>query len=247
MRTTLEDDGASVLRGFLAPLTVGALSGLVDAAFRAADASALATLPENRGSSDMSEVASWHLRNKGGIMFTVLDTFSLLNLSGSQALSALTAEIGSRLAGELGYTEARLWKERSWVRRLNGKGSLRIQWHTDADAAAAKMDGFRCLNLWTPLDSVGDDLPTVQYYPGSHRVMRELPNSTEWNRGRPDEWVRTHFPAAPAAPRLQPGDALLLDENVLHRTEPRDHGEALRRSYELRFLFQDHGLDPTQT
>ncbi len=118
--------------------------------------------------------------------------------------------------------------ERSFFRKhLDAKKF--VPWHTDADAA--EILGRRAFNVWLPLDPVGDAAPSLDFVPGSHRQMINVPCHEGYIRS--DEWVMAHFGADHWCPYAKPGDAIIFDQNTLHRTQ-RDCGSA-RTSCEFRF------------
>jgi len=129
----------------------------------------------------------------------------------------------------------RLCPEVSWFRRHNDEAKF-VAWHIDADAAAAGGYGITSINMWLPLTSVGDAAPSLEFLPGSHRVMRDIPALEGSARYRSEDWVRTTIPGRTWTPAAAPGDAILFDQFTLHRTQIADFADASRLSCELRFV-----------
>lgn len=123
----------------------------------------------------------------------------------------------------------------SFLRR-HGDTSAYVPWHIDADAAGTASLCHACFNVWLPLEEVGTGAPSLQFIPGSHREMRRHPllRGATWPY-RTEEWVVRHFDAPIWTPMLQPGDAIIFDQYVLHRTQKSPVNKAARTSCEFRF------------
>jgi len=131
-----------------------------------------------------------------------------------------------RLLGEGWY----LLEQCSFFRRPSSPTTL-LRWHIDADGA--QIGKAESVNVWLPLDEVGVDLPSLDVIPGSHRKMRKLPLLTDEDYDRDDEFAAAL--GAAVTPRLQPGDALIFDQYILHRSQPTALKEFSRTSCEMRF------------
>ena len=83
-----------------------------------------------------------------------------------------------------------------------------------------------------PLDAVGTDLPSLDFVPRSHAVMRKVPLLTGKDKYRDDAFVGTI--GTPETPQLAIGDAQIFDQFVLHRTQQADSADAVRTACEFR-------------
>lgn len=120
--------------------------------------------------------------------------------------------------------------------RSHRSSATHLTWHIDADAANALevAGGGDCINVWLPLHTVGRTIPSMDIVPGSHVEMRQRPLF------RKDEVpIRsTDYVASIGkivAPVLGLGDALVVDQYTLHRTQAGDFADALRISCEFRY------------
>jgi hypothetical protein len=158
----------------------------------------------------------------------------------SAALSDRYTNLLARIQKKVQRIFGRKWQlysQRSFVRRIgDGQGKLHV-WHIDADAANILRD--RCFNVWLPLDRVGTELPSLEIVPGSHAKMRNMPISIEHVPERDEAFVSAM--GSPSIPQLDPGDALIFDQFVLHRTQTINGNVAVRTSCELRFTMPESG------
>ena len=145
-----------------------------------------------------------------------------------QSLGAVEAQVG-RTFGP-GW---RFFPKRSYFRRHFGL-VRKVPWHIDADAASIYRVAGAAINVWMPLDPVGTDLPSLDFVPRSHAVMRNMPLLAGKDKYRDDAFVGTI--GAPATPQLAVGDALIFDQFVLHRTQNAGSADAVRTACEFRFV-----------
>jgi len=69
---------------------------------------------------------------------------------------------------------------------------------------------------------VGKSLPSIELIPGSHNIMRFVPELPPAQASREPDWIEgTFIRHQRLAPELDPGDALLFDHYLMHRR--RDH------------------------
>jgi hypothetical protein len=187
-----------------------------------------------RGTIALDANQAFHLNEWGGICFSFLPEWCILTKSELCQLLEFAHSIGARTARALGYSHSSLRPDRSWFRRL--KDTRRIPWHIDAEAADVKAPaGADCANIWLPFDTVGAGRPTIEIFSGSHRYMSSIPPSQESDRSRADAWVAEHFKVASCAPILHPGDGLVFDSYILHRTQAAPASAGERTTAELRF------------
>jgi len=123
--------------------------------------------------------------------------------------------------------------KRSYFRRHIGVAKA-VPWHIDADAAGLYRVAASVINVWLPLDSVGDHLPSLDVVPRSHTVMRQVPLLTGNDLYRGDEFASAIGPHR--TPRLEPGDALIFDQFSLHRTQRTGAEKSMRTACEFRFI-----------
>jgi hypothetical protein len=144
-----------------------------------------------------------------------------------QSLRSVEARVKCTLGGDW-----RFFPKRSYFRRHLGTGK-KVGWHIDADGATIFRIAASVINVWLPLEAVGSDLPSLEFIPRSHVIMRGIPMLTGNNRGRDDAFA--YAVGAPSIPQLQLGDALIFDQFILHRTQNIGWEEAVRTSCEFRF------------
>jgi Phytanoyl-CoA dioxygenase (PhyH) len=127
----------------------------------------------------------------------------------------------------------RFFPKRSYFRKHIGMVQ-KVPWHIDADAASIYRVAGSAINVWMPLDVVGTDLPSLDYVPRSHAVMRTVPMLAGKDKYRDDAFVSDI--GTPATPQLTPGDALIFDQFVLHRTQQTGSEQTVRTACEFRFV-----------
>jgi hypothetical protein len=152
------------------------------------------------------------------------------------ALNARYHEMLQSVEMEVDHLFGRGWRffaKRSYFRRHIGLAK-KVPWHIDADAAAIYKIAASVINIWLPLDPVGDDLPSLDIVPRSHAVMRRVPLLTGNDCYRDDGFVSAI--GAAATPRLEPGDALVFDQFLLHRTQRTGSENSIRTACEFRFI-----------
>ena len=135
------------------------------------------------------------------LLFQLLETFEDLGLR-----EKISAYLGERPAISL---------NKGTLRRLPPEGGTEW-WHQDG---AFLGEGIRSLNIWVALTRCGRDAP------GMDVVAKRLDGIVEpGNRGADFDWslsdeeVRELAGDAIVRPLFEPGDALLFDHLLLHRT-----------------------------
>lgn len=111
-------------------------------------------------------------------------------------------------------------------RHLATERTTHVDWHLDANFVGF---GGDFAVFWVPVDPVGKDRPGLDFYiPKGQYQLSEV--SQRWNslpivdggRTLDDAGIETFFgsvPARRASPELNPGDVLLFNELVPHRTQ----------------------------
>lgn len=145
---------------------------------------------------------------------------------------AIEGKIVARSLGIFG-ADWRLLPERSFFRRHIGMTKA-VPWHIDADAAVVATLADQCINVWLPVDRVGEDLPSLEIAHGSRDHMRGVPLLSAAEAYRDDAFVAAHGWQT-FAPRLNVGDALLFDQYTLHRTQNVPGADIVRTACEFRF------------
>jgi hypothetical protein len=215
----LRRDGYIVLRQFLDPEEASALRGLVLSVYQ--------LMPDCRSPEHLAD----HFRRWDGVWLEELPAFLKAR---DTALLARHEEIGDQIARRAQAYFGASWQPywlRSFFRRSTGGPNL-LPWHIDADAA--QIGRPQSFNIWLPLDAVGDSLPSLEVVPRSHRAMRRAPLLPAAPYDRDDSIAATFGGAA--APRLSPGDALVFNQFMLHRTQRPKAGGYTRLSCEFRFF-----------
>ena len=150
-----------------------------------------------------------------------------LDIRYEKSLQVIEAQV-KRLIGQ----EWKFYAKRSYFRRHFGTAK-QVPWHIDADAAAIYI-AAAVINVWLPLDEVGAELPSLDIVPRSHAVMRKLPLLAGKDRYREDAFAANI--GKPSTPQLRPGDALVFDQFLLHRTQRTGSASAIRTACEFRFF-----------
>lgn len=229
MRSEWPEAGVACVRGFLRSDTTARLVALV------ANVYELLEGPEGQALDATNALASnfraWHGVHVASLRDFLKDTrpLMLVQLDG--------------IIDQVGETVSRLFRQpwhrldaRSWFRRLdNSDQTLDIPWHIDADAAATAALEPECINVWLPLNETKNGVPSLEFIPHSHQFMRQQPLIELGGEAafRANTWVDANFPGKRWIPQMSPGDAVIFDHYVLHRTAPgRGRG---RLSCEFRF------------
>lgn len=219
----LAADGAAVVRGFLSPEDAANLRRTVDEIY------------VFLGSCEhiSNRLLGYHFRLWHGVWLRPLPAFLRkarpdLQQRYEQSLGAVEVQVRRMLGPEW-----RFFPKRSYFRRHVGM-ALKVPWHIDADAASIYRVAGSAVNVWMPLDTVGTDLPSLDFVPRSHTVMRKVPLLTGKDKYRDDAFVGTI--GMPETPRLAIGDALIFDQFVLHRTQQAGSADAVRTACEFRFV-----------
>ncbi len=148
----------------------------------------------------------------------------VLDLSGLNAV----VETLRGCVEELIRDEVRWRPEASFFRRCQRPSSV-VPWHCDAEAAFVA-NCSRCINVWMPLQVVGDRVrPSLELICGSHLFRRNYQAGH-----RSASWVSS-ISGQRLIPVLNAGDALVFDHYLFHRTEVLPAYDAPRLSVELRF------------
>lgn len=219
----LAADGATIVRGFLSPEDAANLRRTVS------DIYAFMSSCE----SISHRLLAFHFNLWHGVWLRPLPAF----------LRKARPDLAQRYAQSLGLIEAqvermfgagwRFFPKRSYFRQHIGMVQ-KVPWHIDADAASIYRVAGEAINVWMPLDTVGTDLPSLDYVPRSHAVMRTLPMLTGKEKYRDDAFVSGV--GAPATPLLAVGDALVFDQYTLHRTQQTGSEKTVRTACEFRFV-----------
>jgi hypothetical protein len=219
----LAADGAAVVRGFLSPEDAANLRRTADEIY-----AVLGSCPHIP-----HRLLGYHFRLWRGVWLRPLPAFLRkarpdLEQRYEQSLRLIETQVKRMLGPEWRY-----FPKRSYFRRHVGM-ALKVPWHIDADAASIYRVAGSAINVWMPLDAVGTDLPSLDFVPRSHTVMRSVPLLTGNDKYRDDAFVDTI--GAPSTPQLAIGDALIFDQFVLHRTQQVGSANAVRTACEFRFV-----------
>lgn len=154
-------------------------------------------------------------------------------------LKPLAAALRTIFGGDVVCNLDQAWLRRQYPPSRAPRGHHPHRWHQDgalgfdfAQEAADKNDAalLPMLTAWIPLTECGEGAPGLEYV--AQHVDRVVAATDLC-----DERIRGKFPAdCFHAPRLQPGDAVLLWGDVLHRTQVTPTMTDVRTSVEFRFL-----------
>jgi hypothetical protein len=219
----LAANGATIVRGFLSP---------EDAADLRRTVTDIYTFMSS-GATVSHRMLAYHFNLWRGVWLRHLPPFLRkarpdLAQAYEQSLSRVEAQVKRRFGADW-----RFFPKRSYFRRHVGM-VYKVPWHIDADAASIYRVAGEAINVWMPLDTVGTDLPSLDYVPRSHAVMRAVPMLTGNDKYRDDAFVSGV--GTPATAQLDVGDALIFDQFTLHRTQQTGSEKTVRTACEFRFV-----------
>lgn len=219
----LQQAGDTVVHGFLKPAEAAELRSIVLAIY-----AAMGAAPDLVNDDLADNFRRWH-----GVWVKGLPDFLDAHHPDLAArYRAIEGRIVARAGGLLG-AGWQLLPERSFFRRHIGM-TKKVPWHIDADAAVVASLADQCVNVWLPLDRVGEDLPSLEIAHGSRDHMRGRPLLSPAEAYRDDAFVAAYgWPTS--APRLDVGDALVFDQYTLHRTQNVPGADIMRTACEFRF------------
>jgi Phytanoyl-CoA dioxygenase (PhyH) len=119
------------------------------------------------------------------------------------------------------------------LRRMPRKRPL-LGWHQEASVFSSRT---RTVNFWIAFSECGDDAAGIEVLP--HRVDR-IVATPEKQYGLSDATVDSLDIGEPVAPVFAPGDALVFDDLLLHRTHMSDRVTKARYSTETWFFAPSH-------
>ncbi len=215
LRSAIRRHGCLLVRKLVDPSRAEPLLADIDRAFTAYDAFRAPESPklDTDYFAPIEKVAEWELRDwirgSGGVLtvdspralFNVLEAFE----------DAGIPELVTDFFGQRPLILGHKWT----LRRISHKAPTGV-WHQDGAFLGRDISA---LNLWVALSQCGEKSPTVDVVP--RRFDEIVPIGTE---GAVTEWCvsdqmadqvsKGHFVRA----KLNPGDALLFDHMLLHRT-----------------------------
>jgi hypothetical protein len=216
----MRTDGAIVLRNFLNPDSAQQLREVVNAIYD------LLTSAENIPDPVLANAfKAWHGVTLSSVPSFLASSNSDLGDRYARLLELIETTVARRFGDEWTF-----YPNRSFFRRHVGVGK-KVPWHVDADAAHLVRES--CINIWLPLDPVGIDSPSLDVIYGSQWAMREIPKSRNEYPYRDDDFALKI--GKPSTPQLLPGDALVFDQFILHRTQCVGSPQTIRTACEFRF------------
>jgi hypothetical protein len=240
--------GVVLVRQLLAPEQVASLRLIGNLTYAVGDA--LHDLPE---AGDVPPVLLAGLRRHGWIPWTTaVEWLRVFALHDCPRMVSLIETVQQYAAGAFG-ADARLLDVSTFRRHLQGAPVSRVPWHRDF--AVVKTSPFgEAVNFWIPLVEVGVDTPSLEVVIGSHEVMREIPEPPGPElEDLDDDWVDANLSGLTRwIPHCRPGDVLMFDHHVVHRTQWVTEILRDRMSVELRWTPvekpspQTHLPDPPQ-
>jgi len=152
----LASDGATVVRGFLAPADAADLRRTVTAVYAAMDS--CERFPDRR--------LGQNFRVWDGVRLEALPKFLR---QASPELAERYEQTRRRVVAQVARILGPQWRyfpKRSYFRRHLGM-TKPVGWHIDADGATVFAVASSVINVWLPLDKVGTDLPSLEVVPRS--------------------------------------------------------------------------------
>lgn len=203
--------GSLLVRNLLPLSDVGQLVAVIDSVFGAFDAgdSDDAWFSPFPGRDESVDATRAWLRTKGGILTgdSPRATFEVAEI--------FTAAGIARLAEDY-LGQAPILSLDKWTIR-RGTFESGIEWHQDGAFLGEQVSA---LNVWLALSACGTDAPSLDVIP--RRLDEIVSTGTEgasynWSVAE-DVVIRVAGPAGWRRPCFGPGDALLFDDKLLHRT-----------------------------
>jgi hypothetical protein len=128
-------------------------------------------------------------------------------------------------------TAWRLCPDRSYFLRHLGS-TKSVAWQTGADEDVERQ---HFINLWLSLDAEGENRPSLDLVPGSHRMVRAIWRAPNGKGHLSNAFVRSlgdHF-----TPELVLGDAVAIDKFTLYRRQNLNPGQINSLACEFRFRY----------
>ena len=211
---TLEHDGLVRLTQFLSVETAQRLAGVAQLGMNLfADREKRHRTGGEYGEAELcGSYDGWRGLGLGALMEYMGDSPERAALGGAaaEAVAAVQSFLGSKASFLPSY---------SFFRQVSGAAGG-VGWHCDAEAASLMAVGKSCCTVWLPLSPVGNGLPSLEFVPGSHKIMRGRGDLALCNHRSVQEVdqlaLRKRY-----VPIIDPiGDAILFDMYTLHRTQP---------------------------
>jgi phytanoyl-CoA dioxygenase PhyH len=228
----IQHHGHLLVRGLLPRATVDRLVDAVDRAFQARDA--------HQQGTPVSETAPWFVpipshpdypTAPSAVGFERFAPTKVLVVDSPRALFEVTEafrEAGlDRLVGNY-LGDRPVMAENKWtLRRMVAEQLGKAPWHQEAPVFDS--GPLRTVNVWLTLSPCGANAPGFQFVPRRMDSIIEPELSFGLTR---KTVVRVADGATIVAPIYEPGDAVLFDEYLVHRTKAEPEMSELRRSIE---------------
>jgi hypothetical protein len=215
LRTAITCYGSLLVRELISAPDVERLVSVIDNVFAAFDASAASETPANAwfsrfpGRDQSTDLTRAWLRTKGGVLTgdSPRGTFEIADVFTDYGIDALA----EKYLGQGPILSLDKWT----IRR--GTAENGIEWHQDGSFLGSEV---RALNVWLALSECGVDAPSLDIVP--RRFDEIVATGTEganysWSVSD-DTVARTVGADGWRRPRFGPGDAMLFDDKLLHRT-----------------------------
>jgi hypothetical protein len=221
--------GHLLVRGLIPQATVARLVDAIDRAFEARDA--------HQQGAPVSETAPWFVPIPSHPLYptapTGVERFApskVMVVDSPRGLFEVTEafrEAGlDRVVG--GYLGDRpVMAENKWTLRRMSHEEDKAPWHQEA--SVFRSDRLRTVNVWLTLSACGENAPGFQFVPRRIDSIIE----PELRFGLSGKTVaRIAEETTIAAPMYEPGDVVLFDEYLVHRTKAHPEMRELRYSIE---------------
>jgi ectoine hydroxylase-related dioxygenase (phytanoyl-CoA dioxygenase family) len=180
----------------------------------------------------------------GGIAIDHIQNLATDRDAALQLFNHIVAQLAAALTKESGRTptfQSPLSYTRRHINERNQVAATSTTWHIDAYAAGTISQDPVC-NAWMPLVPVGRTQPSLEFIPGTHIETRAGKYSYK-DEGRPNDagypdfdWIGPKMAAGHhACFVLKPGDIVIFDHWLPHRTQVAAFPAYVRTSAEMRF------------
>jgi hypothetical protein len=224
----IQHHGHLLVRGLIPPATVSRLVEAIDRAFSGRDAW--------RAGAPFSETSPWYVPIPSHPRYPTVDAIQRLSASkvlvvdSPRALFELTEAFSAagldRIVGDY-LGDRPVMAENKWaLRRMNRKDD-KAPWHQEA--SVFNSGPLRTVNVWLTLSAAGEHAPGFQFIPRRMEAIIE-PDLKFGLKAETMDSVAARETIA--APIYEPGDAVLFDEYLVHRTKAGPATQGIRYSVE---------------
>lgn len=237
----VQHHGCALLRGVLDQPTVERLIGDIDAAFEGLIAAnegrpVEATSPWYVPLASHPDFPPDQVDERANLRWYRVCTMdsprAMFDVIAAYEAAGIGDLVRSYLGGRPVLTASKWALRRMPKRKLSG-------WHQEASVFPP--GPWRTLNVWLTLTACGDDAPGLDVVPRREREVYPVEGGFMMTAG---QFAKVAADAPIASPRYQPGDAMVFDQYLIHKTNTQHTMESQRHSIESWFFApSDHPVE----